>query len=718
MSGLRWWTAGARSVPMLRQSEAAECGLVCLAMVAGAYGYETDLAALRRRFSVSLKGSTLFDMLGIAERLGLAGRGLRLEPAELPELRTPCILHVDLDHFVVLVSARGGTALIHDPATGRRRWPAEEISRRFTGVALELSPTPAFEKRREVLRLSARTLWGHVPGLSRALLQAILLSVVLQLFVIASPFYMQLAVDEAVVKGDDKLLASLALGFTLLLAIKLAAQWLRGRVLLAISTVAGFQMRANVFHRLVRLPLDFFEKRYTGDPLSRAHSVEPIGKLLSDGLVAAIVDGCMALITLLILLVYSAQLTAIVGLAFIAYVGLRLALFRIDRRRQEDMIQADAKHETTFLETARAIQSIKLFGREREREARYQGQLSRAIARRVGMERLHLDFAVCHDLFYGVEQIVIIYLAARMALAGEMTVGMVFAFMAYKDQLLNSATRMVEVGLDWRMLDLHLDRLSDIVLSPPEPGLDTAAMITHSLQGGIAVRDLRFRYADTEPDVVCGVDLQIVPGEFVAVTGPSGCGKTTLLKLMLGLLQPTGGEVLVDGVPLQRIGAAVYRAQIAAVMQEDQLLSGTLADNICSFDTSLDQDWMRHCARLAGIDDEIMAMAMNYNSLVGDMGSALSGGQKQRVLLARALYRRPRILFMDEGTSQLDLPREREINKALASLQITRIVIAHRPDTVAAADRVIGMDGGRVVRDLREPVQPSTGARQVPARDA
>jgi ATP-binding cassette subfamily B protein RaxB len=281
-------------------------------------------------------------------------------------------------------------------------------------------------------------------------------------------------------------------------------------------------------------------------------------------------------------------------------------------------------------------------------------------------------------------------------MGNELTIGMLYAFMAYKDQFLSKATNLIETGIQYRMLDLHLDRLSDIALAEREQDRHGESLIAREVKGAVELKGVSFRYADTEPEVLSGVNLKVEAGEFVAVTGPSGGGKTTLLKIMLGLFKPLEGTVLIDGTPIAHVGTRAFRQQVGVVMQDDQLLSGSIAENICFFDASLDLDWMRACADVGGIDAEIMAMPMNYNTLIGDMGTTLSGGQRQRVLLARALYRRPRILFMDEGTSSLDLDKEREVNRALAELKITRIVIAHRPETIRAADRIVVLREGRV----------------------
>jgi ATP-binding cassette, subfamily B, bacterial CvaB/MchF/RaxB len=352
-------------------------------------------------------------------------------------------------------------------------------------------------------------------------------------------------------------------------------------------------------------------------------------------------------------------------------------------------IEAKAHENSTFIETLRAVQSLKIFNREGDRETQWLNRYGDVVSANVRLGRAKIAFATINDALFGLENVVTIYLAARLALSNSLTIGMIFAFMSYKQHFTEKAVQLVEKALDFRILELHLERLADIALSPLERGHDQVLAYTRQIRGGIELRNVFFRYAETEPFVLEDINFIIEPGEFVAVMGPSGAGKTTLIKIMLGLLEPTRGEVLIDGVPLSTIGPRAYREHVGAVMQEDQLLSGSVADNICFFDPSFDQDRMIQCTQLAGIHEEIMAMPMSYNSLIGDMGSSLSGGQKQRVVLARALYRLPRILFLDEGTAHLDVENEIKINDALKRLQMTRISVAHRPEISSGANRTL-----------------------------
>ena len=696
---LQFWSRN--SLPIILQSEAAECGLASLAMVACYHGYQTDLVSIRQKFSISLEGATLLDIMGFAEQLNLSTRPLRIELEDLDALQTPCILHWDLNHFVVLKKANEKRIVIHDPAKGEKTLTLEEASKHFTGVALELTPTKDFEKQESKPTLKFSDFWSRISGLKRSLLLIFLLSMLLQVFTLAAPYYIQLVIDDVVLTGDTSLLTVLAVGFFLVLVFEIATNALRGFTLLHFGNQMNIQLGANLFHHLVRLPISYFEKRHMGDVVSRFGSLQQVKQLLTTGVIEAIIDGLMAIITLAMIFFYSPTLSAVVLVAVFAYAGVRIAMYKPYRAISEQEIMARAEENSNFMETVRGIQTIKLFGSEVKREGQWQNRYANAINQNIRIGNFNIGYDAIKRALFGIENIVVVYLAAHLVIQGGFSTGMLFAFMSYKRQFMEKTANLIEKFIEFKMLGLHFDRIADIALTEKED-LQPENIKRHTLEGDIEVNNVSFAYSDATPNVLDNLTLKIKAGESVAITGPSGCGKSTLLKILLGLNKAKSGEVLIDGVPLEQIGARQYRQQIAAVMQDDELLSGSVSDNIAFFDSPVDMERVVYCAQLAAIHDDIAQMPMGYDSLIGDMGSSLSGGQKQRIILARALYKQPKILFMDEATSHLDTHLEADINEAVSRLDITRVIIAHRKETIASADREIKLK--KVKEKLEEQV--------------
>ncbi|KVW42163.1 ABC transporter [Burkholderia ubonensis] len=688
-----------RRLPVILQTQAAECGLACVGMVAGYFGHDIDMMHLRQRFNTSLKGATLGDVMRIAQRLGLASRALRLELDELGQLRRPCILHWEMSHFVVLKRVERDHVVIHDPARGARKVPMDEVSRCFTGVALELLPTAGFERKRERESISMLQLIGSVLGVRSAFVQVLTLSVALELFGILMPFYMQWVMDHVLVSSDRDLLAMLGIGFAMVALFQTAITALRSWVVTWFSSLLSVQWSANVCAHLLRLPMTYFEQRHIGDVVSRFGAVGTIQNTLTSRFVGTLLDGAMAVVTLGMLFFYNRTLTWLVIALFVVYALLRALAYRPFRQANEDQIVYAARTQTQLLESIRGVQAIKLANKQDERVAIYANAMVETANKGIVIQRLSIGFSAVHGLVSSLGRVALIWLAARQVIEGSFSAGMLVAYISFADQFVGRGSGLIDALIEFRMLRLHGERLADIVLTEVEADMEGSVAHMPSTQReappAISVRNLRYRYAEGEPWVLDGCSFDIAAGESVAIIGPSGQGKTTLAKLLLGLLDPHEGTIAVDGVDIRHLGLQHYRDRIGCVMQDDILFAGSIADNICFFDLDPDLARIEEAARLAQIHDDIAAMPMGYQSLVGDMGSSLSGGQCQRVLLARALYRRPDILVLDEATSHLDVARELAINEAVSAMPITRILIAHRPETIRSAERALLLENGQ-----------------------
>jgi ATP-binding cassette subfamily B protein RaxB len=627
--------------------------------------------------------------------MNFSTRALKVPLDNISQLNLPAVLHWDMRHFVVLKSASKKKFVVHDPAVGERQFTKEEFSDHFSGVALELTPTASFEQKTDTVPLKFSSLWGKIYGLKSNIIKLFVLSVILQLFVLVSPFYLQFAVDNVVPSLDENLLIILALGFGGLALFSVVTSVLRDYIVIYFSSFMSYQLVVNLFNHLIYLPTDYFEKRHVGDIVSRFGSVDPVKKMIVEGLISAILDGLMTITTLAVMFVFSPLLATISLTAWLLYCLLRFALFRPFYNRQQELIVAQATESTTFLETIRGIISIKIFAAESVRQRMWQNRFANSISKEAHLAKLGIWFNAGEKIIFGLEHVIWVYVAIIAVMDGDITVGMIFAIMAYKNNFIGKATAVVNLLIEFKLLDLHLERISDIYYTETENKENELTVFDgKTIDGSIDVVNLSYSYGLDQKDVLSNVSVNIEAGSSVVIVGASGCGKTTLLKLMTGLIKPTKGHINIDGENLTSYSTSEYRNQIGVLMQNDDLFEGSVIDNISFFDVDIDQERVETAAKAARIHDDIMAMAMKYETLVGDMGSALSGGQKQRVMLARALYKNPKILFMDEGTAHLDVYTEGLVNESIVNLGITRIVVAHRPETIKMAERILEIKDG------------------------
>ncbi len=545
-------------------------------------------------------------------------------------------------------------------------------------------------------------LLGHLVGLKNSLIHLFLLALAIQICGIVSPFFMQWVVDHALSSADRDLLLTLTIGFLMLLLIRTSISTMRGWMLMVLGASIKVQGRSNLFAHLVSLPASYFEARHLGDVLSRFDSQETILQAISTDIVEALLDGLMVGITLVVMFVFAPVLAMIVVAGAMLYGVLRTAFYGPLRQASAERIVWGARRDSHFLETLRGVKTIKLFNGQEGRRVHWMNLLIETTNRQLTGQKLRLILRTANSLLMGGLAIVIVWLGARQVMENTLSIGMLLTFISYKGQFLDRVSSLIDTALELRMLGLHAERLADIALTTPEPRDRSVELDRTSLPVSLEVRNLRFRYSDNDPWVLDGVNFHIEPGESVAIVGASGCGKTTLLKLLASLLQPSDGEILVNGQSLSRVGVERYRSMIGVVMQDDQLFAGSIADNICFFSDATDFEPIEQCAKMAAVHDDITDMPMGYNTLIGDMGTVLSGGHKQRVLIARALYFEPSVLLLDEATSHLDIQRESDVNNAVGGMQVTRILVAHRPETIRSAERVIVLEDGRVARDEKK----------------
>lgn len=677
--------------PIVHQTESSECGLACLAMICGYYGKNIDLISLRQQFCLSARGMTLAGLKEITAQLGLTSRALSLDLADINSLNTPCILHWDFNHFVVLVSRHHNRFVLHDPARGRRTVGLAEISQSFTGVALEVWPGSEFTANTVKNKVSLRTLIGNISCIKQTLAKIFCLSVIIETINLVMPIGTQLVMDHAIPASDTGLLTLICLGLMLFILLRAAVSMIRAWTSLVMGTLINVQWQSGLFTHLLKLPLGYFERRKLGDIQSRFSSLDTLRATFTTSIVGAIMDSIMVVGVLVMMVLYGGYLSVVV-LGFTAiYILIRLLTYGYYRQLSEETLICGARANSYFMETLYGIATVKIQAMAEQRGTHWLNLKIDAINSGIKLTRMDLLFGGINTFVAACDQVVILWLGASLVVQNQMTLGMFVAFGSFRGQFSDRISSLTNFLLQLRMTSLHNERIADIALHEREAQKPDIRVTTDMFPAALEIHDLSYRYDNHSASLFNNLAFTVTPGESVAIIGPSGTGKTTLMKVLCGLFEPSTGRVSVNGTDITQLGINNYHKMIACVMQDDRLFSGSIRENICGFTENMDESWMVECARASFIHDIIINMPMGYETLVGELGEGLSGGQKQRIFIARALYRRPSILFMDEATSSLDNESERFVNMAIKKLNITRIIIAHRETTLRTVDRRISL---------------------------
>lgn len=681
--------ANKKVLPLILQDEISECGLACIGMISNYLGHDIDLYSLRQLAGSSIKGTSILNLISLCDRLSLNTKVLRIELKDLRSIKYPAILHWNLNHFVVLKKIKNNKIIIHDPALGVRKPSLNEVSECFTGIVLEVQKKDSFQAVKAKNKLSLIDLYRNTKGLNNVIVVLMLLSLVIEVLGLINPLFMQYITDKGLETEDSHTLMFLGFGLCLASCLLIFSEYIRSRYVLFVKNNLNEQFSSSTILHILSLPITYFEKRHKGDIQSRYQSIDQIQRKMSTDFVNTLIEGFILVITLSLMFFYSALLSTIVLASFFIFLLITYASYSTLKKHTNESLQLHAQSSSYFLETLQGILAIKTFGKERSRFNLWHNNYIRSLNADIKISRVEIICSTFKKLLSNLEHVLLICVGSNLIIKNQFSIGMLVAYLAYRLHFINKATLFIQNLFDFKLISVHLARLSDILLQKAEEARFNKSIPEEDLKGELLLDNLSFNYENEEKSIFENFNLKIYAGEKIVITGVSGCGKTTLLKVMMGLLKPSTGEIYIDGFSLRQFGLKNYRNVTAAVMQEDILLRGSILQNISFFDEAVDLNNVYQSAKNAQIHEEILKLPMGYETLVGDMAIALSGGQKQRILLARALYKKPKILFLDEATSHLDVENEKKINQILRNLSITQIVIAHRQETINMADRVI-----------------------------
>ncbi len=690
-----------KRIPLVRQMAATDCGAAALAMVLGFHGKQVALEEVRKQLEPGRGGATAASILQLGRKYGLRSRGVRVEMEDLDYLPSGTLLYWEFHHFVVLQRVKRRSIEIVDPAFGRRTVSREKFRRFFTGVALILEPTEAFD------RGESRPKAKRIAGLFKLILQQrellariVSTSLLVQILSLAMPLLTGVLIDRVVPQRDYKLLAVITIGYCLFQLFNAIAGFVRAHLMIHLRTQLEVRFTLGFLDHLVELPYSYFQQHTSGDLMIRLGSNSAVRDILTSTTLSAFMDGSMASVYMVLLLLANAPLTLMV----LALALARFALMTLIRWRQRqflaESLENSARSQTYQVEMLSGMETLKAMGLEHRAAENWSNVFVDGLNISIKRARLDAIFNALLGMLGTLSTLALMFYGAYLVLGGALTLGTMMAFSALAGGFLMPLNNLVSAALQLQMVEIYLERLNDVMDTPPEQDL-SSVVASGPLQGAVELDGVSFRYGSQEPWVLHEVSLGIASGLRIALVGRTGSGKSTVARLMAGLYDPTSGRILFDGHDLRNLNRRAVRSQLGIVTQETQLFGGSIRRNIALADPSMTLDRVVEAAKLAGIHDDIMAMSMGYETPLTDRGLSLSGGQRQRLALARALANDPKLLILDEATSQLDAVTEAKVNQNLASLRCTRIVIAHRLSTVRDADRIFVMETGKVVEQGR-----------------
>jgi ATP-binding cassette, subfamily B, bacterial len=686
-----------RRVPVLQQISMVECGATCLAMVLSFYGRRTTIAQVREQCGIGRDGLSALDLVKAARAYGMRVRAISLKENDFRFVTLPAIAHWQFNHFIVVERWTPGYVDLVDPAGGRRRLTAREFDEGFTGVVIMLEPGAQFSREQRGSPLSLRTYArSYLRQAPLALFQVLGTSLLLQVLGLVFPLLTEIALNTLIPLKMSNALQLFGIGMIMLVLAQLVTKLLRSLLLLYLQTRVDLHLMLNFLEHLLSLPLRFFLQRSTGDILARVSSNSVIRDTISNQLFSTLLDGSFVVMYFAILLSQSRLFTLVVVVigALQAILLLSTGKSLSDLNRQE--LAAIGKSQGSITETLAGIRTLKSAGAEHRALERWTNLFLEQM--NISVRRAYMTSFIdtAMSTLSTSAPLLLLWLGTWQVIEGVMPAGTMLALNALGASILGPLASLVVSTRQLQLVRSHLERLADVMEAEPEQDTQT---VSHppQLTGHVRVEQVHFHYDPHSPPVLRDINVTIHPGQKVAIVGRTGSGKSTLGRLLLGLYTPTTGEIFYNDLPLRQLNYQAVRSQFGVVVQEADIFSGSIRENITLNDPSMTMERVIRAAQLAALHEEIMQMPMEYETMVSEGGNALSGGQRQRLALARAVANNPVLLLLDEATSSLDMVTEQVVERNLQQLACTQILIAHRLSTIRTADVILVLDQGQIV---------------------
>ncbi len=686
---------GKQRIPFVQQMQWTDCGAACLTMVLNYHGRNVSLDTIRDEMGIARDGVSAGEILKVAERHGMSGRGLRLEPEDFYYLPRATILHWEFSHFVVFERASKKGVQIIDPAIGPRLVPWAAFSRSFTGVAIEVAPSDRFQKQKINNPAPIKTLFKEVLAEKSEVRRVVALSVLMRLFGLTVPLLTGLVVDRVVPRNDASLLWILGLGLTAIVVFSAISNLIRTHLLLRLRVKLDTRMTLGFLEHLCSLPIQFFQRRSAGDLMMRVRSNAIVRDQVTSQTFSVILDAIFALFYLVII----AWMSPLLGVVAVGLAVINTLMFFMAKGKNVNLmsasLEAQAKSQHEMVQMLEGIQTLKCAGAEQRAVQKWANLYADEINISVQQGGIGATVDSFRSAIEGLAPVIILSLGAVQVLQGNLSLGTMLAVNSLAVGLFAPISALLATAISVQTLRSYLTRIADVMKTPSEQDPSQVAM-AHPLRGRITAQKVRFSYGPKLPPVVNDVTLDIEPGTTVALVGASGSGKSTLASLLVGIVQPQAGRILYDGRNLSEMDMRSVRQQVGVVPQAPYLFSGTIRENIALAYPEATLERIEHAARLACIHQDIKAMPLGYDTPVPAGGTTLSGGQRQRIAIARALLVGPSVLLLDEATSALDSITEHQVMRNLDQVGCTRFLIAHRLTTVVQADLIVVMHNGTI----------------------